>query len=76
MINEFHSNPIGIKGRMSGFTVQAFEKQLNNLNATQQSIQTLSLWLIHHRKFYQTIVNTWMKELKKGFQNSFDLIRF
>ncbi|KAF7493169.1 Regulation of nuclear pre-mRNA domain-containing protein 1B [Sarcoptes scabiei] len=50
---------------MSGFTVQAFEKQLNNLNATQQSIQTLSLWLIHHRKFYQTIVNTWMKELKK-----------
>ena len=52
---------------MAGFTQQAFEKKLSELNTSQQSIQTLSLWLIHHRKHYKTIVQTWFKELKKGW---------
>lgn len=51
---------------MSGFTQQAFEKKLSDLNPSQQSIQTLSLWLIHHRKHYKTIVQIWFKELKRG----------
>jgi regulator of Ty1 transposition protein 103 len=53
---------------MSGFTSQALEKKLIELNNSQQSIQTLSLWLIHHRKHHKSIVQTWTKELKKGFQ--------
>ncbi len=52
---------------MSGFTSQALEKKLIELNNSQQSIQTLSLWLIHHRKHHKSIVQTWTKELKKGF---------
>lgn len=53
---------------MSGFTQQAFEKKLSELNSSQQSIQTVSLWLIHHRKHYKSIVQTWFQGLKKGLQ--------
>ena len=51
---------------MSGFTQQTFEKKLNDLNSSQQSIQTLSLWLIHHRKHFKVIVQTWFNQLKKS----------
>jgi len=51
---------------MAGFTLQAFEKKLNEFNSSQQSIQTLSLWLIHHRKHFKSIVQTWFKEFKKS----------
>ena len=54
---------------MSGFTSEFLEKKLNELNNSQQSIQTLSLWLIHHRKHNKLIVQTWYKELKKGKQS-------
>jgi uncharacterized protein (DUF2249 family) len=51
---------------MAGFTESALSKKLSELNSSQQSIQTLSLWLIHHRKHHATIVNVWFKELQKG----------
>lgn len=51
---------------MSGFTSQQLEKRLADLNSSAQTIQTFSLWLIHHRKHHKTIVQTWFKELKKG----------
>lgn len=51
---------------MSGFTEAALERKLSELNNSQQSIQTLSLWLIHHRKHHRTIVNVWLRELKKA----------
>lgn len=51
---------------MSAFTETALIKKLMDLNASQQSIQTLSLWLIHHRKHYANIVKSWYKELMKG----------
>lgn len=51
---------------MSGFTSIALEKRLGELNNSAQTIQTFSLWLIHHRKHHKTIVQTWFKELKKG----------
>lgn len=52
--------------RMSGFTEAALVKKLGDLNPSQQSIQTLSLWLIHHRKHHSVIVKVWMRELVKG----------
>ena len=52
--------------KMSGFTTETLEKKLAELNTSQQSIQTLSLWLIHHRKHHKMIVQTWYKELRKG----------
>lgn len=51
---------------MAGFTENALVRKLQDLNSSQQSIQTLSLWLIHHRKHHAAIVKTWFKELLKG----------
>lgn len=51
---------------MSGFTSEVLRNKLNDLNNSQQSIQTLSLWLVHYRKHSKTIVQTWLEELKKG----------
>ncbi|XP_051175866.1 regulation of nuclear pre-mRNA domain-containing protein 1B [Leptopilina boulardi] len=50
---------------MAGFTESALVKKLVDLNASQQSIQTLSLWLIHHRKHHPVIVKVWFKEMCK-----------
>uniref|UniRef100_A0A8C7XCN7 Regulation of nuclear pre-mRNA domain containing 1A n=1 Tax=Oryzias sinensis TaxID=183150 RepID=A0A8C7XCN7_9TELE len=44
----------------------ALEKKLSELSNSQQSVQTLSLWLIHHRKHSKTVVNVWFNELKKA----------
>ncbi|XP_051991972.1 regulation of nuclear pre-mRNA domain-containing protein 1A-like [Xyrauchen texanus] len=51
---------------MSVFSDYALEKKLSELSNSQQSVQTLSLWLIHHRKHSKTIVKVWYKELKKA----------
>ena len=45
------------------FTEASLLKKFQELNNTQQSVQTLSLWLIHYRKHSNTIVRTWLKEL-------------
>ncbi|XP_006621254.1 regulation of nuclear pre-mRNA domain-containing protein 1B isoform X2 [Apis dorsata] len=54
---------------MTGFTESALVKRLMDLNPSQQSIQTLSLWLIHHRKHHPTIVKVWFKEMCKVKDN-------
>ncbi|XP_067911240.1 regulation of nuclear pre-mRNA domain-containing protein 1B-like isoform X2 [Heterodontus francisci] len=51
---------------MSAFSESALEKKLAELSNSQQSVQTLSLWLIHHRKHSKTIVLVWHRELKKA----------
>lgn len=38
-------------------------KKLNELNNSSQSIQTLSLWIIHHRKHHALVVKIWLREL-------------
>jgi len=48
---------------MSGFSEATLSQKLSELNQTQPSIQGLSLWLLHHRKHYQSIVKVWYKEL-------------
>ena len=48
---------------MSAFSETTLETKLTELNPSQQSIQTLSLWLIHHRKHAKKIVTTWKKLL-------------
>jgi len=49
-----------------GFTVSALEKKLSELNETAISIQQLSLWLVHHKKHFNTIVGTWQEELVRS----------
>lgn len=51
---------------MGTFSDSNLAKKLSDLNNSQQSIQTLSLWLIHHRKHCSTIVDVWLRELKKA----------
>lgn len=51
---------------MSAFTESVLIKKLGDLNSSSQSIQTLSLWLIHHRKHNEKIVSIWYKELTKA----------
>jgi len=48
---------------MSGFSESSLALKLGELNASAPSIQGVSLWLIHHRKHYQTSVKVWYKEL-------------
>uniref|UniRef100_A0A8C2BUH9 Regulation of nuclear pre-mRNA domain containing 1B n=1 Tax=Cyprinus carpio TaxID=7962 RepID=A0A8C2BUH9_CYPCA len=51
---------------MSSFSESALEKKLSELSNSQQSVQTLSLWIIHHRKHASCIVRVWHRELKKA----------
>uniref|UniRef100_A0A4W4FIA2 CID domain-containing protein n=1 Tax=Electrophorus electricus TaxID=8005 RepID=A0A4W4FIA2_ELEEL len=51
---------------MSSFSESALEKKLSELSNSQQSVQTLSLWIIHHRKHSSSIVRVWHRELKKA----------
>ncbi|ESN99499.1 hypothetical protein HELRODRAFT_84234 [Helobdella robusta] len=51
---------------MASFSESGLVKKLDELNNSQQSIQTLSLWLIHHRKHSKSVVDIWVKELKKA----------
>lgn len=38
-------------------------KRFGELSTSQQSVETLSLFLMHHRRQSQTIVHVWAKEL-------------
>uniref|UniRef100_UPI00358F1253 regulation of nuclear pre-mRNA domain-containing protein 1B-like n=1 Tax=Myxine glutinosa TaxID=7769 RepID=UPI00358F1253 len=51
---------------MSVFSEAALEKKLAELSNSQQSVQTLALWLIHHRKHSRSVVSVWYKELRKA----------
>ncbi|GFT44189.1 regulation of nuclear pre-mRNA domain-containing protein 2 [Nephila pilipes] len=42
------------------------EKKFQGATNTQDSIQTLSLWLLHHKTHHQKIVAAWMKVLQKA----------
>ncbi|KAJ3587141.1 hypothetical protein NHX12_013531 [Muraenolepis orangiensis] len=54
---------------MSSFSESALEKKLSELSNSQQSVQTLSLWIIHHRKHSPLIVKVWHRELRKAKSN-------
>lgn len=47
------------------YSESALEKKLAELNNSQQSIQQLSLWLIHHRKHHVSIIKVWFKDILK-----------
>lgn len=45
---------------------KAFERKLQNMSSTQDSVQTVSLWMIHHKKHADDMVAVWLEQLKKG----------
>ncbi|VDM46258.1 unnamed protein product [Toxocara canis] len=52
----------GLNAIMAGFSEAAMTRRLETLNTTTQSIQTLSMWLLHHQKHNaDSIVHLWLK---------------
>ena len=49
----------------SALNEESVEKKLKTVNNTQDSIQSLSLWIIHHKSHHDKIVELWLKVLKK-----------
>ncbi|KAF8792983.1 regulation of nuclear pre-mRNA domain-containing protein 2-like isoform X2 [Argiope bruennichi] len=50
----------------SSLSDSVLEKKFQGATNTQDSIQTLSLWLLHHKAHHQKIVSSWMKVLQKA----------
>ena len=45
---------------------QNLEKKFIGLTNSQESIQTLSLWALHHKNNYKKIIQVWLRILEKG----------
>lgn len=54
---------------------KAFERKLQNMSSTQDSVQTVSLWMIHHKKHAEDMVAVWLEQLKKGSAFTFTSIK-
>lgn len=52
--------------KMSSFSVQGFQEKLNRLTSSQDSIETLSLWVIHHKAHGKTSTAVWLDNVEKG----------
>lgn len=48
------------------FDGELFEKRLQALKDSQESIQSLSSWCLERRSHHKKIVATWLQVLKKG----------
>lgn len=51
---------------MSSYSEQAFKEKISRLSLSQDSVETLSLWVLEHKAHAQTSVQTWLGELKRG----------
>ena len=49
---------------METFELQ-FREKIKKLTNSQQSIESLSLWIIYHSKFYKNSVKIWEEEIQK-----------
>ena len=59
--------------KMSSFSVQALRDKFSRLSGSQESIETLSLWIIHHKQDAATTVAVWFEDIKSSrkFVNPF-----
>lgn len=51
---------------MSSFSVATLQEKLSRLSASQESIETLSLWFIHHKTFAKKSVAVWAESFTAG----------
>ena len=49
----------------SSFNEENFMRKLDAVTPTQDSIQTLALWIIHHKSNHDAICRLWLKKLKE-----------
>lgn len=55
---------------MSGFSEVAMRERLSKLRPQQDSINTLSMWLMHHHRHTDEIIQIWLKEVRKETNSS------
>lgn len=48
------------------FNVSLFEKKLQTLKDSQESINSLSAWCLENRHHHKKIVQAWLNVLKRG----------
>lgn len=48
------------------FNVSLFEKKLQGLKDSQESINSLSAWCLENRQHHKKIVQAWLNVLKRG----------
>ena len=53
-------------GNMSTYSEQAFKEKISRLSLSQESIETLSLWVLQHKASADEVVQTWLSETRKG----------
>ena len=49
---------------------EAIERKLTSFNNSQDSVQGVSLWIMHHRAQHRKIVDVWLKVMRKSKQFS------
>lgn len=64
------------RSNMASFSVKSFDKKLKEMSARQDSVQTVSLWLIHHRAHSKSVVNIWLDRMKKGWKFDVFIVHF
>lgn len=51
---------------MATFNPKSFDKKLKSLDGSQTGIETLSLWILHHRQHANIITATWLDAVRKS----------
>ena len=50
---------------------KSLDSKLKSLEPSQTGIQTLSLWIIHHRQQSDIVTKKWIERVKKGILSLF-----
>ena len=59
------------KKNMATYSESIVVEKLHKLNESQESIQTLSQWLMYHKKNYKKSVEIWAQEIQNGMFHFF-----
>ena len=61
---------------MAALNEASVQRKFANVNNTQDNIQSLSLWVLHHKAHHERIVELWYKSLKKGKFSNISVIDY
>ena len=51
---------------MSSFNRKSLQDKLHRLNSSQESVETLSHWIIHHKQYAEDSVKIWKETFKES----------
>lgn len=57
------SSSVAPKSTSTSFNEENLMRKLDQCTPTQESIQTLALWIIHHKNHHQLIAKLWLKKM-------------